>query len=46
MWYYEELASPEVDAIIGQRLGAGEKPKFSYGYLLYLLASASTAIAD
>lgn len=32
IWYYEELSSPQVDAVIAQRIDSGEEPKFSYGY--------------
>jgi hypothetical protein len=34
VWYYEELSSAEVDAVIAQRIEAGEEPKFSYGKLM------------
>jgi len=35
IWYYEELGnSAGVDAVITQRLDAGEEPKFSYGKLM------------
>lgn len=34
IWYYEELCSPEVDSIIGDRLDQGEAPNFSYGKLM------------
>jgi hypothetical protein len=34
VWYYEELSSNEVDAIIAQRIDAGEEPNFSYGKLM------------
>jgi len=34
IWYYEELACPEVNVVLLERLRAGETPKFSYGKLV------------
>jgi len=34
IWYHEELVTPEVNAVILERLKLGEKPQFSYGKLM------------
>eukprot|EP01099_Mayorella_cantabrigiensis_P003834 TRINITY_DN287_c0_g4_i1.p1 TRINITY_DN287_c0_g4~~TRINITY_DN287_c0_g4_i1.p1 ORF type:complete len:752 (+),score=166.70 TRINITY_DN287_c0_g4_i1:194-2257(+) len=34
IWYHEELACPEVDSIISERLLAGDVPTFTYGKLM------------
>jgi len=34
LWYHEELACPQVDAVIAERLKKGEQPKFGYGKLM------------
>lgn len=34
IWYYEELANPEVDRVLLERLQNGEQPQFGYGKLM------------
>jgi len=34
IWYHEELACPEVNAVLRERLTAGEKPTLGYGKLM------------
>jgi len=34
IWYHEELACPEVNVVLRQRLEAGEKPTLGYGKLM------------
>ncbi|KAH3743483.1 Serine/arginine repetitive matrix protein 2 [Pelomyxa schiedti] len=45
IWYYEELANPEVDRVLLDRLRSGEEPQLGYGKLMERLLYFRTVSA-